>query len=487
MRFAAAFLLLAQAASAQVRLLPRPSRSPLVNFRIVFTIGSEADPPDKPGLAYLTAMLLANGGTREMTYDEVTEALYPMAASVSAQVDQEMCTFTGSTHVDNLKAYYKVLRDMLLDPGWREDDFRRVKEDAVNNISAGLRANDEELAKEVLYQNIFRDTPYGHYPGGSAGSLEKITLDDVKRFYRDQYTRSNVILGIAGGYPSTLPDTMKKDFGKLPEFAGFRPRPKPPSFVESSRVVIVDKDTRAVAWSIGFPIVVTRKHPDYPALLLAASYFGQHRMGGVLYDELREKRGLNYGDYAYIEHFPHGMFLMEPPPNLARRYQIFQLWIRPVEPPTAKFSLQLALYELDKLIRQGIPEDGFTFTRDFLMKYVNLLTRTKTAELGYAIDSVYYMMPAYGEQIKGALAKLTREDVNRVIQRYLRTSRLTIVAVAKNGEDLKRQLVEDDPPPIAYNSPKPAAVLEEDKAAAKWNLNLRPEDIRVVPAASVFQ
>ena len=59
---------------------------------------------------------------------------------------------------------------------------------------------------------------------------------------------------------------------------------------------------------------------------------------------MREKRGLNYGDYAYIEYFPLGMYLMEPPPNVARSQQIFQIWIRPVEPPTAKFALRLALY-----------------------------------------------------------------------------------------------------------------------------------------------
>ncbi|SPE36176.1 Peptidase M16-like protein (fragment) [Candidatus Sulfopaludibacter sp. SbA6] len=488
LKFPISFLLLAHGSVAQLRLVALPGKSPLVTFRIVLTSGSEVDPPDKAGLAYLTAMLLANGGTREMTYQQLTAAMFPMAASVSAQVDQEMCTFAGATHVDNLREYYKLLRAMLLDPGWREDDFKRVKDDAINNLKVGLRGNnDEELAKEVLYQNIFQGTPYGHYPGGSVSSLEKIALDDVKQFYRLQYSQSNVILGIAGGYPETFPESLKRDFRKLPEGAGFRPRPKPASLIEATRVVIVDKDTRSVAYSMGFPIGVTRRHPDYPALLLAASYLGQHRMGGVLYDEMREKRGLNYGDYAYIEYFPQGMFLMEPSPNLARRYQIFQLWIRPVEPPTAKFALRLALYELDKLIKGGIPEEVFARTRDFLMKYVNVLTRTKRAELGYAIDSVYYTMPNYNEYLKTALAKLTRDEVNRAIQRHLRTGRVVIVAVSKNGEELKRLLAGDEPSPMIYNSPKPAAIVEEDQIAGKWPLHLRPDDIQVVPARDVFQ
>ena len=182
----------------------------------------------------------------------------------------------------------------------------------------------------------------------------------MKQFYRQQYSQSNLFLGIAGGFPASFLDTMKKDFKALPEGAGFHPRPKPVEPVEGNRAVIVEKDTRSVAISFGFPILTTRKLQDYPAMLLAASYLGQHRMsGGILYDELREKRGLNYGDYAYIEHFPMGMFLMEPPQNVARNQQIFQIWIRPVEPPTAKFALRAALFNLDKLVNDGLSASRF--------------------------------------------------------------------------------------------------------------------------------
>ena len=44
--------------------------------------------------------------------------------------------------------------------------------------------NDEELGKEVLYTSLYRGTPYGHYNVGTISALEKITLDDVKQFYR---------------------------------------------------------------------------------------------------------------------------------------------------------------------------------------------------------------------------------------------------------------------------------------------------------------
>src|SRR5436190_15198510 len=111
-----------------------------------------------------------------------------MAAGVSAQVDKEMSTFSGATHVDNLRAYYNLLRAMLLTPGWREEDFARLKDEAINALKVGLRGNnDEELAKEVLYADIYQGTPYGQFNGGTVSSLEKIALEDVKSFYRSHY------------------------------------------------------------------------------------------------------------------------------------------------------------------------------------------------------------------------------------------------------------------------------------------------------------
>jgi zinc protease len=489
MRLITCLLLFASSAFAQIRTVALPGKSPLVTFRIVFTTGSAADPADKPGLAYLTAQMIADGGTKDLTYKQIGDALFPMAAGVSAQVDKEMSTFSGATHVDNLDAYYKLLRGMLLTPGWREDDFRRVKDDAINAIKVGLRGNnDEELGKEVLYETLYQGTPYGHLNGGTVSSLEKITLDDVKAFYKSQYSQSQLILGIAGGYSPAFLASVKKDFQALPATAGPKAKMTAPAAVEKSRAVIVDKDTRSVAYSIGYPIDVTRARPDYAALLLVSSYLGQHRMsGGVLYDRLREKRGLNYGDYAYVEYFPRGMYLMEPQPNLARYQQIFQVWIRPVEPPTAKFALRLALFELDKLNKNGLTQEAFDRSREFLSKYVNVLTRTKRAELGYAIDSLFYGIPSYNDYLKTQLAKLTLADVNRVIKQYIRTDRVAIAAVTRNGEDLKRQLASEDVSPMTYNSPKPQEITDEDKLVVKWPLGLKVEDIKVRPVSEVFQ
>lgn len=481
-------MLAALSANAASRTVALPGKSPLVTFRVVFTTGAASDPADKPGLANLTCEMLANSGSKAMTYKQIVDALFPMASSVSSYTDKQMMTFTAETHVDNLDKFYGILKSMLLDPGWRAEDFQRVKDDQLNALKTDLRGNnDEELAKEELYNLIFAGQPYGHENLGTVSSLEKLTLDDVKQFYRTHLTQDNLIIGIAGGYPSDFLPRMQKDFSALPANGTASPEIPAPAPLDHNRLTIIQKDTRSVAYSLGYPIDVKRGDPDFPALLVMQSYFGQHRSGGRLYERMRELRGLNYGDYDYIEYFPRGMFQFEPDPNLARQQQIFQIWIRPVEPPTSVFALRLALFELDNLLKNGLSADEFERTRSFVSKYVNLLTSTKSAELGYDIDSLYYGIPDYNSYVKSGLAKLTLDDVNRAIRKHLRADRIQMVAVAKDADGLKAKLLNADASPMTYNSPKPDDVVTEDKIVEKWNLRLRPEDISIVPVDRVFQ
>ncbi len=87
------------------------------------------------------------------------------------------------------------------------------------------------------------------------------------------------------------------------------------------------------------------------------------------------------------------MFRFDPEPNLARDQQIFQIWIRPVPPTAAQFALRLAVFELDKLIRDGLTQEQFERARSFLTKNTNLLIKTKQAELGYAIEQLVLRHP----------------------------------------------------------------------------------------------
>jgi zinc protease len=479
----------AAAAAAPIASVLEPSQSPLVSFRLLFMTGAAADPPGKEGVAALTAAMLSEGGSRALPYEQIVEAFYPMATGFGSQVDKEMTVFAGTTHVDNLEKYYAIIRDMLLDPGFREDDFKRLKDDALTYLKTTLRqGNDEELGKEYLYNIIYAGHPYAHNNTGTLGSLERLTLDDVRAFYKQNYTQSNLVVGLAGGYPPDFAAKINADFAKLPPGGGAPRKYAQPKVAPGMRVEIIQRETRATAISMGFPIPINRSHKDWPALALVAAYLGQHRSSvSHLYQRLREARGLNYGDYAYVEYFPRGMFQFMPDPNLGRSTQIFQIWIRPVEPQNSMFALRAALYEYDKLVREGMKQEDFESIRDFLVKYANVLTSTQGARLGYALDSRYYGTPEYTSFMRTSLSKLTLADVNRAIKQYLATDRMRIVMITKDAEGLRDALVKGTPSPITYNSPKPEDILAEDKIIEKYKVNVSPAQVVIVPVDKVFQ
>jgi zinc protease len=467
----------------------QPGTSPLVTFRILFTTGSAYDPPGKEGLAALTAAMLAQGGSRSMSYDQIVQAMYPMATSVNSQVDKEMTVFSGTTHIENLDRYYSLFKDMLLDPGFRDEDFKRLRDDAINFLKVSLReSNDEELGKEHLYNVIYAGQPYGHHNVGRVSSLEKLTIDDVRNFYRTQYTATNLMIGLSGGYPKGFEEKVQADFAKLPQGSADKKKFVEPLLSRGTHVDIIARDTRSTAISLGFPIEVNRSSKDWAALALVASYFGQHRSANsYLYQRLREARGLNYGDYAYVEYFPRGMFQMTPDPNLGRQQQIFQIWIRPVEADNGVFALRAALYEYDKLVRDGLSEEAFETTREFLGKFASVLTQTQSARLGYALDSRFYGIPEYTAYLKAQLAKLTLADVNAAIKRHLKTDRMRIVVVTKNGDAFRDTLLKNTPSPISYNSPKPKEITDEDKVIQAYNVNVKAQDVVVVSVAKIFE
>ena len=464
--------------------------SPLVSFRLLFNVGSASDPKGKEGLAALTASMISDAGSRAMTFEQISQAMFPMATGFGSQVDKEMTVFVGTTHRDNLDKYYQIISGMLLDPGFRDDDFKRVRTDAVNFLKENLRGNnDEELGKEALYIAIYRGHAYGHENVGTVESLEKLTVDDVKKFYKENYTQANFTLGLAGGYPKGFDERIQADVtAKLQPGSATKLNLDKPESISGLEMQVIKKDTPGTAISFGFPIAVTRSDPDWPALLLMQSYLGQHRSSNsYLYKRLREIRGLNYGDYAYIEYFPRGMFQFQPDPNLGRKQQIFQVWIRPVEPKNGLFALRAALYELDKLVRNGMSQEDFEATRRFLTKNVNALTKTQDAQLGYAMDSKYYGIPMFTDYVRDQLSKVKLEDVNRAIKKYLQSENIKIIVVTKDAEEFKQAATSGKPSPISYTSTPGKDILDEDKIIESYKLNFNPKRVEVVPVDQVFQ
>lgn len=463
---------------------------PTVSFRVVFNAGSQNDPAGKEGLAALTAALVAEGSTQKHSYEEVLALLYPMAADVSEQVDKEMTVFSGRTHKDNLDAFYGLLKEIVMEPAFAEEDFARVKNDFLNYVKTTLRySQDEELGKEALYEFIFAGTPYEHNEEGYVKSLQAITVQDVRDFHKKRYTRENVVVGLGGGFERSFADRVRKDFDALPA-GGASPVPAPvPGTIEGFQVKIIEKDVQSTAISFGSPIGVTRGSKDFYALAMATSWLGQHRTSFAhLYQVIREARGLNYGDYAYIEHFPMSHGANFPPSNVARRQQIFQVWIRPVPNEARLFAFRAALRELRDLVENGMTAEEFEHTRKFLKGYTLHYAPTTMAKLGYAIDDRFYGIDkGHWATFARMLDELTLKDVNAALRKNFSYENLKVVFITPDAEGLKAMLVTNAPSPITYASEKPASVIEEDKEISTYPLVVKPENVMIVKVDDVFE
>jgi zinc protease len=475
---------------------PEPARlvvqahpdSPIVSFRLVFHAGSVDDPQGKEGLGALTAQLLAEGGTQSLTSAQLLEALFPMAAELDATTDKEFTVFSGRVHKDFLPRYLELFTDVLLKPRFDPQELERLRTRALSNLRNGLRSeNDEALGKVALDALLYAGHPYAHFVGGTEKGLQSLTLEDVKAHAARVFTQDRLVIGLAGPVDEKLQRTVVSRLSALP--ATGAPRVElPPVPTTSGRALVVQKPTLSTAISLGYVTPLRRGDPDFFPVAFALSYLGEHRqLAGVLFNELREKRGLNYGDYAYAEHFIEEPGSTYNRTNIARTQQDLTLWIRPVVPANAMFATRGTLFFLDRLVTQPIPADTFERSRGFLLGYTRLWEQTDQRRLGYAIDALFHGTPDFLEQYRAALAQMSPESVQAAVRRQVRPEALNFAFVTQDAEGLVKQLKEQSPSPITYASPKSPALLEEDKAIGARPLPIRPDAIQVVPADSFME
>jgi len=489
--------------------LKQPASNKVV-IRLMFKNGSICDPAGKEGLTYSTASMITEGGTKKMSYTEIQDKLYPMAAEYYSSVDKEVTNFTFSVPKDFLNEFYPVLKDIILSPAFDEKDFQRVMLSQQNYVDQVIRASsDEEYSKKALEDLLFRGTNYQHMVQGKSASVKNITLADIKEHYKKYFTRNNLTIGIIGNYTPEFLEQLKKDLNNLPDTHPAIPQPGKANTPNGIVVEIIAKDNAfGSAIFTGEPLSITRADKDFTALMVANSYLGEHRKSyGQLYNKIRETRSMNYGDYSYIEWYNNGGGNMLPSSGYPRMSNYFSLWIRPVQIAKqlkkqypeladvklghAHFALRMAIKTVDDMIKNGITKEEFEATRTFLRSYIKLYPSNTTEQLGYLVDSKYYGQKDFINEADEALAKLTVDDVNNAIKKYWQIDNMfvTIITDKSETEELAKSLKENLPSPMSYSnfvkSGLPKEVLQEDESVANYKLNVK--SVTIVNSKDTFK
>jgi zinc protease len=344
---------------------------------------------------------------------------------------------------------------------------------------------------------------------GTSNGVSSITLDDIKAHYKNYFTRNNLTIGIAGNYTPAFLAKLKKDLAGLPNTA-----PKVIPQVKANtpngiQVEIISKpDALGSAVFTGAPLAITRSNDDFAALMVANSYLGEHRKSyGKLYDKIRDVRSMNYGNYSYIEWYDNGGGNMLPQAGVPRSANYFAIWLRPVQVAEglkkqyaelsdikvghAHFALRLAIREIDMLIKNGMSQKDFEATRQFLRSYNKLYIQTPESQLGYLLDSKFYGRKDYIKEMDALLAKLTVDDVNRAVKKYLQTKNMFVTIVTDDSEalPLAQALENNTNSPMSYSNLMreglPVKVKDEDAEIANYLLNVK--SVKIVDTKDTFK
>lgn len=474
------------------QLITMASNSPLVTLRVTFDAGSADDPAGHEGITNLAAAIMADGGAGDLSYSDRMERLYPMAATIEAHVGRDQTVFVGRVHADHLEDFYALFRDALLAPRFEQADFDRLLAQTQSALTLELRGNDDEaLGQEALQSLIYADHPYGRPAIGTETGLASLTLDGVRAFRRHVFCAGRASVGVAGHTPDGFAVRVLEDVRTLSfdECEGRMPLPEPATATAEARVLLVQKpEAQSVAVSMGLPIDVTRADPDYPALMLAAAYLGQHRQfAGILMQKIRGLRGLNYGDYAYAEQFTQEGWSRFPLTNISRRQQYFSIWLRPLRREQAHFAIRLAVRELRRFVEEGISEEDFARIQNFAERYFALYQQTESRRLGFALDDAFYGQPApWLERLRQSWSSLTREQLNAAVRRHIHPEHLQIALVVPDAAAFANELASDAPSPVEYQATVPPEVLTEDHEIVGYRIGLPRARMTIVPVAQTF-
>lgn len=384
---------------------------PVVDAYLVIRSGSEADPADKAGLATLTANLLDEGaGSRDAL--SLAEEIGFLAIRLGTSASLESSTIVLHSTTATLDSAMALMADVVLRPTFPEKEFTRLRNE---RLTALLQEQDRgpAMADRAFAALVYGEThPYGRSASGTRETVERITLDDVKGFWRTYFRPNNATLVVVG-------DLSVADAQVLATRAfGSWARATVPSVTyakaptaTSTAIHIVDKPKAAQSsFRIG-GIGVARSTADYYPLMVMNTALGGS-FTSRLNNTLREVKGYTYGAGSGFS------MRREAGPFTAR-----------AEVVSAKTDSALIEFmkELNGIRKPLPPEELAKVKRYLRLGYADGFETT--GDIAYQISGlVTYGLPLSTlGAFDAGIAKVTAAEVRRVANRYLDPTTLQIV------------------------------------------------------------
>ena len=277
--------------------LVRDHSIPITAIEFSFRGGAAADPKGKTGLASMVSSLL-DEGAGDLDSQAFQDRLERLSIRMSFSTGLE--TFRGSfkTLNRNRDEAVSLLRLALNEPRFDAEAIERMR----RQITAGLKRKSTDpniVASRVWRRAVFGEHPYGRPVDGTLGSIADITAQDLRDFVASRFARDKLIVGVVGDTaPAELAPMLDRIFGDLPATT--------PQSAPDTAQTATEGETYVVQMDIPQSVVVfgqqgvKRNSPDYYAAYVMNYVLGGGGFSSRLYTEVREKRGLAYSVYSYL-------------------------------------------------------------------------------------------------------------------------------------------------------------------------------------------
>jgi predicted Zn-dependent peptidase len=275
---------------------------PLVSVLVLVPAGASADPPDRPGLAAITADML-DEGCGDLSALDVHDVLGRIGAQLETDVGHD-ATVIGLTVLKRfLDRGLDLVADMVVRPRFEQREVDRVRELRLHRLLQ-LRDMPPAVADRVFAQLLYRAHPYGHLPIGTEHSLRAIAVRDISAFHRQSFTPARTTVIAVGDAPhDVLTSAVNKAFGLWrtnvdggPPDPSTYPAPAPPP----SRLAIVHRPAAAQSELRIGHVALSRSTPDYHAALVLNMVLGGQFVSRINMN-LREDKGYTYGARTAFE------------------------------------------------------------------------------------------------------------------------------------------------------------------------------------------
>ena len=388
---------------------------PMLDIRIVFDAGSARDDGES-GLALLTNGLLAEGAAGRDA-QQIAEAFESVGAQLNYDAARDMATVGVRSLTESrfLKSAIAGLTMVLTQPDFPEEAFQRE----LNRMKVAVKARQQSpsaIASEAFDAAVFGDHPYARPVSGDAESLEQITLDDVRGFYKKYYVARNATIAIVGNVNRKQAEELVSTVvSTLP--AGEKPAEIPPvkPMTESKNIVIEYPSAQSHIF-VGQP-GMRRGDPDYFALYLANHSFGGSGFASRLVEVIREENGLAYSVYSYF--------------SPLRQNGAFTMGMQTKSEQTEK-ALSLLESELKKYVSEGPGDEELAASVSNVTGGFPLKIDSNGKLLGYLMMIGFYDLPLdYIDNFIDNIKSVDKGQINDALKRRIQPDKMVTVVVGK--------------------------------------------------------